>query len=183
MSEKTKTWPYRGAVVQKPRAGYRKELRLELPIQLLARGDICRLRWHMDKRDCVDALTERLAWLLWPKLAHHSLTIAACRMLRVRFSGKRMTLRAANVLLSYTWLLLVLFGPCLPVLNALMALLSIIYSILLFGSDPQLVDLGKSPEHSGGVQNFGSATVALLALILQSINLTSAQAHAVQMRS
>eukprot|EP00971_Amphidinium_carterae_P303806 6036534-Amphidinium_carterae.1 len=58
-----------------------------------------------------------------------------------------MTAQAANVLLSYTWLVVTLFGPCLPVLNALAALLVKIYSVLLFSSDLQLLPVEDGHEH------------------------------------
>eukprot|EP00971_Amphidinium_carterae_P184451 3661746-Amphidinium_carterae.1 len=59
----------------------------------------------------MEAVLERLEWLLYPKFVHASFTVAAYRMLRARFSAKRMKLQTANVLLSFTWLVATLFGP------------------------------------------------------------------------
>eukprot|EP00971_Amphidinium_carterae_P268826 5332955-Amphidinium_carterae.1 len=104
-----------------------------------------------------------------------------------------MTLQASNVLLQFSWLVVTLFGPCLPILNTLIALLANIYSILLFGSDFQVSDVKETEEHGASLPSFGFildmrkqtedeehgaslpsfgfSTVALLALALQSSNL------------
>eukprot|EP00971_Amphidinium_carterae_P195500 3879674-Amphidinium_carterae.1 len=54
---------------------------------------------------------------------------------RVRGNGNGMKLQDSHVLLKFSWLVVTLFGPCLPVLHTLIALLANIYSILLFGTD------------------------------------------------
>eukprot|EP00971_Amphidinium_carterae_P248115 4926363-Amphidinium_carterae.1 len=65
-----------------------------------------------------------------------------------RLRGKGMTLQASYALLKLLWLVVVLLGPCLPILNALIALLANIYSILLFGTDAQVLDV-KETEDDG----------------------------------
>eukprot|EP00971_Amphidinium_carterae_P100403 1985747-Amphidinium_carterae.1 len=47
-------------------------------------------------------------------------------------SGNFMKLTDANVLLSYVWLATLVFGPCLPILNLLIAVLANVHSFLLF---------------------------------------------------
>eukprot|EP00971_Amphidinium_carterae_P239453 4753716-Amphidinium_carterae.1 len=73
-------------------------------VDLVSRTDMCSLPWHMDSRECVEATVEHLVWLLYPKFVHYSFVLAAARVLNARIRAKRMTLHAANVLLSYTWL-------------------------------------------------------------------------------
>eukprot|EP00971_Amphidinium_carterae_P197054 3911141-Amphidinium_carterae.1 len=58
-----------------------------------------------------------------------------------------MTLQASYVLLKLLWLVMTLFGPCLPILNALIALLANIYPILLFGTDAAILDVKEIEEH------------------------------------
>eukprot|EP00971_Amphidinium_carterae_P166861 3306645-Amphidinium_carterae.1 len=104
-----------------------------------------------------------------------------------------MTLQAAGVMLQLSWLVLTLFGPCLPILHALIALLVNIYSFLLFGTDFRVLDVkeieehGASlpsfgfildvkeneievQEHESSLTSFGFGTAALLALAIQSSN-------------
>eukprot|EP00971_Amphidinium_carterae_P098138 1941444-Amphidinium_carterae.1 len=55
--------------------------------------------------------------------------------------GSFMKLIDANRLLSYVWLATLVFGPCLPILNLLIAVLASVHSFLLFyapgfGLDP-----------------------------------------------
>eukprot|EP00971_Amphidinium_carterae_P110882 2196539-Amphidinium_carterae.1 len=73
------------------------------------------------------------------------------------------------MLLSYAWLVVTLFGPCLPVLCALLAMFATIYSVLLFGG-LHLLDK-KSRWGDAGMEGFGFSVVAGLALVLQSCNL------------
>eukprot|EP00971_Amphidinium_carterae_P141779 2808557-Amphidinium_carterae.1 len=105
---------------------------------------MCSLRWHMDSRECVEAIVEHLVWLLYPKFVLYSFVLAAARVLLARIRGQRMTLQAANVLLSYTWLVVTVFGPCLPILNALIAAFVNIYCLLFFGLDLGLLDTKQS---------------------------------------
>eukprot|EP00971_Amphidinium_carterae_P153446 3042150-Amphidinium_carterae.1 len=85
-----------------------------------------------------------------------------------RLSGKGMKLQASYVLLKLLWLVLILFGPCLPILDALIALLANIYSILLFGTDAQILDVKETEDHGANLPGCGSSTMAWLALALQS---------------
>eukprot|EP00971_Amphidinium_carterae_P175362 3476161-Amphidinium_carterae.1 len=85
----------------------------------------------------MEATLEHLVWLLYPKIAHYTFTIAAIRIMKRRLRGKGMTLEASYALLKFVWLVVALFGPCLPILNTLIAMLANIYSILLFGTDAQ----------------------------------------------
>eukprot|EP00971_Amphidinium_carterae_P107337 2126502-Amphidinium_carterae.1 len=96
--------------------------------------------------------------------------MAALRMLRARCFGIRMTLQSANVLLTYTWLILALYGPCLPVLNGLIFCLAKVYILLLFGS-LRLLNTDRIQKYSAGVHSLGFRSVALLALAMQSSNL------------
>eukprot|EP00971_Amphidinium_carterae_P160277 3177421-Amphidinium_carterae.1 len=146
-------------------------------IELESKSDMCGLRWHMDRGQCMEAVTERLVWLLYPKFVHYSFTVTSFRMLNAQLMAKHMTLRAANVLLRYTWLVVALFGPCLPVLTAQTVLLVNIYSVLLFAGGPKrLLDINESD--TADVQIFGFSSVALLALALQSSHLRLLRCHA-----
>eukprot|EP00971_Amphidinium_carterae_P067590 1338423-Amphidinium_carterae.1 len=71
---------------------------------LVSRADVCGWRWHMNGRDCVEATLEHLAWLLYPKFAHFTFTIAAFRIVRGRLRGASMTLDNSYVLLKFSWL-------------------------------------------------------------------------------
>eukprot|EP00971_Amphidinium_carterae_P179310 3556565-Amphidinium_carterae.1 len=55
-------------------------------------------------------------------------------------------LRGSGVLkvLRFAWAVVAVFGPSLPVLNVFIALLSKIYSVLLFGSDAEVLDMRSS---------------------------------------
>eukprot|EP00971_Amphidinium_carterae_P208436 4135541-Amphidinium_carterae.1 len=64
-----------------------------------------------------------------------------------RLTGNGMKLQASYVLLKLLWLVVTLFGPCLPILNALIALLANVYSILLFGTNAQILDVKETEEH------------------------------------
>eukprot|EP00971_Amphidinium_carterae_P012382 243586-Amphidinium_carterae.1 len=85
--------------------------------------------------------------------------------------GKGMTLQATYALLKLSWLVVTLFGPCLPILHALIALLVNIYSILLFHTDAHVLDVKCTEEQRASLPSFGFSMVALLALALQSSNL------------
>eukprot|EP00971_Amphidinium_carterae_P313894 6238714-Amphidinium_carterae.1 len=129
----------------------------------------------------MEATLEHLVWLLYPKFAHYAFTIAAYRIVRGRLRGNSMSLAGSHVLLKFLWLVVTLFGPCLPILHALIALTATIYSVLLFGTDAQvldvkegeeqLLDVTETPEHMASMPRFGFSTAALLALALQSSNL------------
>eukprot|EP00971_Amphidinium_carterae_P268617 5328998-Amphidinium_carterae.1 len=108
-----------------------------------------------------------------------------------------MTLQGSYVLLKFLWLVVTLFGPCLPILTTLIALLANIYSILLFGTYVHVLDVKETEEHGASLPSFGFildvksvkeegtedgehgaslpsfgfSTVALLALAFQSNNL------------
>eukprot|EP00971_Amphidinium_carterae_P058668 1160231-Amphidinium_carterae.1 len=46
------------------------------------RSDVCGLRWHMNRRKCMEATLEHLVWLLYPKVAHLAFTIAAFQIVK-----------------------------------------------------------------------------------------------------
>eukprot|EP00971_Amphidinium_carterae_P067804 1342730-Amphidinium_carterae.1 len=121
----------------------------------------------------MEATLEHLVWLLYPKFAHYTFTIAAFRIVKGRLAGNGngMALKDSNVLLKYLWLVVTLFGPCLPILHALIVLLSHIYSILLFGTNKQFLYVKETGARVASLPSFGFSTVALLALALQSSNL------------
>eukprot|EP00971_Amphidinium_carterae_P115890 2295477-Amphidinium_carterae.1 len=91
--------------------------------------------------------------------------------MKARLRGKGMTLQASCVLLKLLWFVVTLFGPCLPVLNALIALIANIYSILLFGTDAGVLNVKETDKHEASLPSCGSSTMALLALAWQSSNL------------
>eukprot|EP00971_Amphidinium_carterae_P292644 5809643-Amphidinium_carterae.1 len=97
--------------------------------------------------------------------------MAAFRLFRMVFGANHMTSTDASVLLNYAWLVVALFGPSLPMLNILIALLVKIYSVLLFASGSCDVDmrLGRSIRTSGS----GFNVIALLAVALQSSSFPS----------
>eukprot|EP00971_Amphidinium_carterae_P301279 5985854-Amphidinium_carterae.1 len=102
---------------------------------LVSSSDICSWRVHMNWRSCIESTIENLVWFLYPKFAHYTGTIAALRLVKVRLGGIGMRLEGSHVLLKFSWLVVTLFGPCLPILNTLIALLANVYAILLFGCD------------------------------------------------
>eukprot|EP00971_Amphidinium_carterae_P237572 4716114-Amphidinium_carterae.1 len=100
--------------------------------------------------------------------------MAAFRVVRARRTGNGMTLESANVLLKFLWLVVALFGPCLPILHALIALLANIYAILLFSTDTPFLYAKETEENKASLPpSFGLSTVALLAFALQASNLSS----------
>eukprot|EP00971_Amphidinium_carterae_P035452 697990-Amphidinium_carterae.1 len=142
----------------------------EIGCDLVSRNDVCSWRWNMNGRERTEATPEHPVWLLYPKFAHYTFSIAAFRVVKGRLRGNSMTLLASSVLLKFLWLVVTLFGPCLPILSILIALLANIYSILLFGTDAQVLDLKETEAHEEGLPSFGFSTVTLLALALQSSN-------------
>eukprot|EP00971_Amphidinium_carterae_P160152 3174765-Amphidinium_carterae.1 len=119
----------------------------------------------------MEATLDHLAWLLYAKFAHYTFTIASFRIVKGRLIGNGMTLGNAHVLLKFSWLVVTLFGPCLPILNALIALLAHIYSILLFGTGTQFLHVDETKVQVASLPSYGLSTVSLLALALQSSNL------------
>eukprot|EP00971_Amphidinium_carterae_P034862 686348-Amphidinium_carterae.1 len=99
--------------------------------------------------------------------------MAAYRIVKSRFTGtgKGMTLTNSHALLKLLWLVVTLFGPCLPILHALIALLANIYSFLLFGTDTQFLYVRGTSTQNASLPSFGFSAVALLALAMQSSNL------------
>eukprot|EP00971_Amphidinium_carterae_P230009 4565158-Amphidinium_carterae.1 len=67
--------------------------------------------------------------------------------MKLRLRGTGMKLQASYVLLKFSWLVMTLFGPCLPILSTLIALLVNIYSILLFGTNAQVLDVKETEDH------------------------------------
>eukprot|EP00971_Amphidinium_carterae_P108793 2154131-Amphidinium_carterae.1 len=63
------------------------------------------------------------------------------RIIMAKFFKRHVKLEKTDVVLRFTWLVVALFGPSLPILNALIALLSKIYFVLLFGSDLEVLDM------------------------------------------
>eukprot|EP00971_Amphidinium_carterae_P065577 1299301-Amphidinium_carterae.1 len=142
----------------------------------VSRSDVCGWRWRINERECMDATLEHLAFLLYPKFVHYAFTIAAVQTVRgrLRGDGNGMTLADSHVLLKFSWLVLTVFGPCLPILHALIALLANIYSVLLFGTDTQFLyekETRATPAHLTGLPSFGFGMVVLLAFAWQSSNL------------
>eukprot|EP00971_Amphidinium_carterae_P010568 208857-Amphidinium_carterae.1 len=126
----------------------------------------------MDGRACTEAVAERLVWLLYPKFVHYSFTVTAVRMLRVKMlAAKGASLKDAKVVLSYTWLTVALFGPCLPILNALLAFLPKLFSVIHFDCDLQLLDTSIGQKRDACLESIGFRSVTLLALVLQFSNL------------
>eukprot|EP00971_Amphidinium_carterae_P278668 5531847-Amphidinium_carterae.2 len=82
-----------------------------------------------------------------------------------------MTLKNSHVLLTFLWLVVTLFGPCLPILHALIALLANIYSTLLFGTDTEFLYAKETEKRMACLPTFGFSAVAFLALAWQSSNL------------
>eukprot|EP00971_Amphidinium_carterae_P222142 4409449-Amphidinium_carterae.1 len=162
------TWPFEEVF----KANYTTAEGKECPfIGLLAsRSEICGWRWPVNVRKCTEATLEHLVWLLYSKFAHNTFTIAAFRIVKAVLVGNGMTLQASFVLLKFSWLVVMLFGPCLPILNALIALLANIYSILLFDTAGTQF-LHVKDDHGASLPAYGSSTVALLALALQLSNL------------
>eukprot|EP00971_Amphidinium_carterae_P026233 517318-Amphidinium_carterae.1 len=54
---------------------------------------------------------------------------------------RHVTVEKSDVVLRFAWVVVALFGPSIPVLNVLIALLSKIYFVLLFGSDVEVLDM------------------------------------------
>eukprot|EP00971_Amphidinium_carterae_P061089 1208836-Amphidinium_carterae.1 len=83
---------------------------------LVSRSDVCGWRLQRNGRECMEATLEHLVWLLYPKFAHYTFTIAAFRIMKGRLggNGNGMKLEDSHVLLKLLWLVVTLFGPCLP---------------------------------------------------------------------
>eukprot|EP00971_Amphidinium_carterae_P292329 5803007-Amphidinium_carterae.1 len=95
----------------------------------------------MDGQECMEAVMERFMWLLCPKFVHYCFTMTTFRIVAKKLRGKCIRLRSSDVTLRFAWAVLAVFGPSLPILNVLIAFLSKIYSILLFGSNLELLDM------------------------------------------
>eukprot|EP00971_Amphidinium_carterae_P341693 6480635-Amphidinium_carterae.1 len=67
--------------------------------------------------------------------------MTAYRVVMAKLFKRRMTLDASNVVLRFTWLVVAVFGPSLPVLNVLVYFLSKIYPVLLFESDSKVLEV------------------------------------------
>eukprot|EP00971_Amphidinium_carterae_P002987 58550-Amphidinium_carterae.2 len=53
---------------------------ITLPVKLASRADICGFRWQMDRRQCMEAVVERLVWLLYPNaLSQKTHDVAGCK--------------------------------------------------------------------------------------------------------
>eukprot|EP00971_Amphidinium_carterae_P049721 980174-Amphidinium_carterae.1 len=143
----------------------------------VSRREVCSWRWHANPKVCMEATIEHLGWLQYSKFAHSSFTIAAFRVVQWRLRGKGMSLESSYALLQLSCLVMTLFGPCLPILNTLIALLANIYSMLLFGCDWQILDWKETNEHAASLPSFGFSTVALLTLAFHSTNLLSKDAR------
>eukprot|EP00971_Amphidinium_carterae_P252064 5004775-Amphidinium_carterae.1 len=70
-----------------------------------------------------------------------------------------MTLEGSHVLLQFLWRVVTLFGPCLPILHALIALLANTYFILLFGTDAQVLAVKVTEAQVASLPSFGFSTV------------------------
>eukprot|EP00971_Amphidinium_carterae_P123388 2443509-Amphidinium_carterae.1 len=102
----------------------------------------------MNGRECGEATLEHLMWLLYPKFAHLAFTTPAFRIVKGRSAGHcMMSLNHAHVLLIFLWLAVTLFGPCLPILHALIALLANVYYVVLFGTNAQVLDVREIKEN------------------------------------
>eukprot|EP00971_Amphidinium_carterae_P336700 6473204-Amphidinium_carterae.1 len=65
------TWPFASKLVvtvsfQTLEVGFRDELEELLECDLLSRSDVCRWRWPLNGRECMEATLEHLVWLLYP---------------------------------------------------------------------------------------------------------------------
>eukprot|EP00971_Amphidinium_carterae_P309373 6147833-Amphidinium_carterae.1 len=69
------------------------------------------------------------------------------RIVMAKLFKRRMRLDTSDVVLRFAWVVVALFGPSLPILNALIALLSKIYPVLLFGSDSEMLDMRDGSYH------------------------------------
>eukprot|EP00971_Amphidinium_carterae_P309624 6153307-Amphidinium_carterae.1 len=150
----------------------RKDYRIDnIHCHLVSRSEICTWRWHNNGRDCMEAVIEHIMYLLSPKFAHYTFTTTAWRIVKMRLGGKGMALGETHVLLKVLWLVTTLCGPCLPILNALIAMLANIYPVLLFGTNTRLLDMHKTEEHVTSMPSLGFGTFAFLAMVLQLSNL------------
>eukprot|EP00971_Amphidinium_carterae_P006996 138581-Amphidinium_carterae.1 len=93
----------------------------------------------------MEAAVEHLMWLLYNKFVNYCFTWTTYRIVAAQLAEKRMTLEAAGVVLQFGWVVVALFGPSLPVLNVLIAFMSKLYSVLLFGSDSDILDMSIAP--------------------------------------
>eukprot|EP00971_Amphidinium_carterae_P124628 2468668-Amphidinium_carterae.1 len=82
--------------------------------------------------------------------------MAALRLLVVRLRGKgRLVSKSTSALLNYTWLVVTIFGPCLPILIALFAVLAKMQSALLLCST-QLFRMHESQRQGVARKAVGS---------------------------
>eukprot|EP00971_Amphidinium_carterae_P147555 2924238-Amphidinium_carterae.1 len=86
------SWPFPSEVRMDLRKGFHGSHPFLYDCELVSRNDICGWRWHVHWRECMDAALEHLAWLLYPKFAHYTFTLAAFRIVKGRLRGGGMTL-------------------------------------------------------------------------------------------
>eukprot|EP00971_Amphidinium_carterae_P029876 587774-Amphidinium_carterae.1 len=67
--------------------------------------------------------------------------MTTCRIIAKQLANKKVKLQSSDVTLRFAWVVVALLGPTLPVLSALVALLSKIYFVLFFGSDSEVLDM------------------------------------------
>eukprot|EP00971_Amphidinium_carterae_P123894 2454056-Amphidinium_carterae.1 len=164
------TLPFSSKVMTEIPHGDMHEL-LNYQFDTVSRRDICSWRWQVNHKDCMDATIENLGWLLYFKFAHSTFTIAALRVAKARFVGNGMSLESSHALLQFSWLVVTLFGPCLPILNTLIVLFANIYSFLLFGSHSGILVLKETDENTASLPSLSFSMVALLTLAFHSTNL------------
>mmetsp|Transcript_12498 Transcript_12498/g.23064 ORF Transcript_12498/g.23064 Transcript_12498/m.23064 type:complete len:123 (-) Transcript_12498:41-409(-) len=118
-----------------------------------------------------EAAVEHMSWLLYPKFIHYGLTLPSVRIFRLQKGlGGKLTLQDASVLLSYTWLAITLFGPYVPILNMLNAMLVKIYYMLLFVWDVLLLTKENQPKASS-LESTGLHSISMIAMGLELGNL------------
>eukprot|EP00971_Amphidinium_carterae_P325313 6455520-Amphidinium_carterae.1 len=89
-------WPFPSLTGLETNSSFKTGVGGKIYFELVSRSDVCSWRWHMNQRDCMDATLEHLVWLLYPKFAHYTFTIAAMRIVRGRLGGNGMTLANAH---------------------------------------------------------------------------------------
>eukprot|EP00971_Amphidinium_carterae_P080925 1601178-Amphidinium_carterae.1 len=62
----------------------------------------------------MEAVTERLMWLLYLKFVHYCFTFPTYRIFAAQLADNHLTLPASDVVLRFAWLVVAVFGSSLP---------------------------------------------------------------------
>eukprot|EP00971_Amphidinium_carterae_P053702 1057750-Amphidinium_carterae.1 len=139
----------------------------------LSRSQVCGLlatgNWH----GCTDALLDRSSMLLYGNLVHLAFTTPSVQFIARLVSGKHRRFTHESVLPSYTLIVVLMLGPCLPLLPPMSLVLALVQQRVVPILEPssELVS-----DHDGDrlhPQICSWWRMAYLSVLLQYVCLTS----------